>query len=190
MKKLLIYLLVIIILCGVIFLIKNITKPNEQDILQEIEEITKKAIETKNVTIKFNDNTIKIKDTYITIENKNALIWQDIKNNEQITISKNAKEASISEKANTIDIKQFTIYKHIKNIKYLKTENYNGNKCYVVENTNNTNIQNKYYINAKTGFLVKQEYGDTEFEVKINSVTNSDVNRPNLNGYEVKNLKK
>ena len=71
---------------------------------------------------------------------------------------------------------------------FINTETINDEKCYVLHPLNGI-TSNTYYFNQKTGVFVRYYLGEqSPVELKswnINNVTDKDVARPDLTGYEV-----
>ena len=87
--------------------------------------------------------------------------------------------------------------KNKENIKYKKTEKVNGKDCYVLEYKNNGENEYKIWLEKESGVVVRIQTKDIsndeisikEYEYSIDTVTENDFVVPELDEYNVRNVR-
>ena len=195
-KEILIIGAIIVIL--VIVLGVKIIMPKEEKVITT-EQIKEKMLSFYNYTNytyeimqEGEKTTKKVKDNIIVTESEEIISWIDGNTDTLIAINKKEKNYTTlkldSTNKEALYKKDFLDMKSLINIYgdelyYINDENCNGRKCWLIQvGKDNT----KYWIDEETGFVLKYEYesgNGAEFNIKINNVTDKDVESPDLSRY-------
>lgn len=199
--KIFVILVLILLLSIIVHIIKN-------NII--IGKLYKKQVELKNLTnyyyISENNSSDEDKNiiehyykdgkSKLVLNNGNIILWNDKSTRENIMIDLENKIADITTSDYVIG-NEFPIFidETFKNIKaYLfssiSSDVFNGVKCYKVDYKNHTIL-----ISKNDGMLLKvidkslEEQTEIIFyrDFKLNSLNDSDVEKPDLSGYEINN---
>lgn len=194
-KIIIVIVLILIIIIGAHF-IRNYIIVSKIAKKQEIMNNYSLIIENYNLKENNEDNLIierKYKDgkiVQIFRKSGNEILkdWYDEETKELITIA-NGVATIRKDKGGPITFNPTMGYDNIQNKidaifgAIISKQEFNGEKCYVLNN----GIEE--YISIETGRRIKQVNVDNVWEYKelnVNTLTDEDVARPNLEGYEIK----
>lgn len=212
MKKIMILVFIIIILatilCFKVFLSNsenNSFEPSKEDILDLINnESTKYSYTCKYYEFgsfrisKYKDDIFISHNTFddATFE----IVYHNYNSYEEIIISSKSNNAIIhdSRLSSTPLLYASYIYSMLieedTTYKYLRKDTYNGYDC-IVTLWNNYNKNYELWFDSATGFLIKQIKTDdsetkiVEYTITLNDVTYEEVQRPDLTGYTIRDMK-
>ena len=223
MKEIKILLLIIVILVGVLA-IKIYTPERSKSLAmskEEIMQLLQKGNTYDSYVLKYrniSDDVTKVVKGNIVITGSDLIrTWHNLETKEQITVNDNAKTANIfkndslnqtlSELPAQVGIMKIMNSITDSNITSVKTENYKGKDCIVVQCEANIDLENyevvadkqkatavelKFWIESATGLVIKQEgknanriKNSTEFNIELNTVKDIEIEKPNLDGYQV-----
>lgn len=223
MKEIKILLLIIVILVGVLA-IKIYTPERSKSLAmskEEIMQLLQKGNTYDSYVLKYrniSDDVTKVVKGNIVITGSDLIrTWHNLETKEQITVNDNAKTANIfkndslnqtlSELPAQVGIMKIMNSITDSNITSVKTENYKGKDCIVVQCEANIDLENyevvadkekatavelKFWIESATGLVIKQEgknanriKNSTEFNIELNTVKDTEIEKPNLDGYQV-----
>lgn len=223
MKEIKILLLIIVILVGVLA-IKIYTPERSKSLAmskEEIMQLLQKGNTYESYVLKYrniSDEVTKIVKGNIVITGSDLIrTWHNLETKEQITVNDNAKTANIFKNDSLnqtlselpAQVGMIKIMNSItdSNITSVKTENYKGKDCIVVQCEASIDLENyevvadkeqatavelKFWVESATGLVIKQEgknanriKNSTEFDIQLNTVKDTEIQEPNLEGYQV-----
>ena len=202
MRKYITIMIIIIIILSIILGIKIMNKGTKlTNSILTAEQIRNKILEGLENTnyiytcIEGDEKKIKkIKDNIMVTEGDNIKVWIDIETRNMIIIREIDKEAIVTtvKEDSTYLNKDFIDMKTLLNIYndnlyYITEEKYDGRKCIIVAAG-----KEKYWIDNETGIVLKYQQNNgesTNFKLKLNKVTDKDVQKPSLEGYNVSYVK-
>lgn len=206
MKKTMMSMLIIIIILAIIFGIKVINSNKTSNAKYSRADVITLIENGKNYNnyyceyTKLDEHIIrKIKDNKMVVISNNMTVYTNYETNKQtiiqnnIAIVSNLSNSKLSSLNKTyfadIDLINDSNY----NYKYIKEENINGIDCIKIELTSDS-IKYEIWISTSSGLPTKMIYStsasnvSTDFNLKLDCVTDSDVETPNLNNYTVKEM--
>lgn len=203
MKKIVIVLLIIIVILAIILGIKILNKDNNNYNYissEELKIILLSALDNNNYTytiIEDGERRVKkVKDNIIVTKSDNIISWANNDTKEVIAIDEDKKIAVITyEKTDKtlirkdfLDIETLINDYYKDNLFYIKNEKFKGKECIVIDVGEDKS--ERYWIDKESGFIIKyvSNTGGDEilFEIELNNVKDSDIERPSLEKYEVK----
>ncbi len=151
------------------------------------------------LTEKFNggETNVKVCGGVLISEDDSEIVWVDGVKGKRVILDKNSKIAVVTEKSDDLSVVSLN-HTYIKNyfenigvkFKYLGKEK----DFYVLQfTTKKTGIVNLFYINQNTKLIEKVVEKDnnaetvTEFDIKLDSVSKSEVAYPDLSEYSIVN---
>ena len=198
--KIILIIIGIILLALLIYFIRNFIIINNLSKLQKSENYSY-TVEMNGGKNEYNYKDGKIIETLKVNEQPDIIIWTDTNTKEQIYIYPEQKKATITnyneEYANNVlpILLESALSNNITGklgktfTTLITTEEVNGIKCYKVQPLTGV-TSNTYYFNKENQTLVKCLIGDSEINFKdwkIDSLTDTDVSKPDLTNYEIEN---
>jgi len=199
-KKIVRLVIVLIIIILIVILDINIfgssEKYSREDIIQLLEKRDFSNIYVEMTANDSNTAIFRFKENIVIIGEGTIFSWFDFDNNERIDIDKDKNVAEITDLSNQVnspDNIKYTIFdilittqikSEVFKYTYIKEEEYKGKLCIVYRSG-----RSKIWIDKNTGFYVKIEVPELgnkmEYDIKLNYLTDDDVKRPDLTGYEI-----
>ena len=205
MKKYITVMMIIIIILGIVLGIKIMNKEDKPRQEKKNDTLTAEQIRNKILEGLENSNytytcveateekTKKVKDNIILAEDSNIKVWINTETREMIIIRENDKVALVTKvkEDSTYLNKDFVNMKTLLNIYnndlyYVTDEIYNERNCIIIEAGKEKD--EKYWIDNETGIILKyqpENGAPTEFKLELNNVTEAEVQKPSIDGYEV-----
>ena len=191
--RLVIFIIVIIvILLSIIFAYKKIVKNRFKKILMKNDSTNYELLENSNNE----EINVKVKDKKILLQSGDNITWVDELESKRIIMNSKNKIAILTENDSNLKVNSLN-YTYINDYFENSKEKfkYLGKKdgCYLLEFTNKqTGIITCLYLNVEKNIVekvVKKSNNGSEFiskfEVKINTVSNKEVEVPDLTGYHI-----
>ena len=188
---------------------------NKEYSREEIIKLMESGENCNNYYCSYNDGSYdiirKYKDNKLIVEytenGNDNIAYHNYSKNEKIIINKNQKIALISTLDSSTTVPMEIIYYNLEldmlkdntyMYKFLGKENYNNLDCITVNldgNKNGNKLSYKIWIHEKTGLVAgysaTSSNGDKEdrnYNLKIDYVTEKDVQKPDLSGYKTQNI--
>lgn len=195
-KMIILFIVVVLAVILLIHIFRNYS------ILKKIEGKQEEILKSENYSYtienKINEKTV-VERYYkdgksievLKLEDTTVITWRDKDTREVVRLFPNILKANVYKEEYTLSFFDITIpYMVTKDtaialslVSFITSEEFDGKDCYVIKSKGE-----KLYINKEDGTILKATSKDVDVEYKkwtFNKLTEDDVARPNVTGYEI-----